>query len=59
MVEEKKCPVCFGRKKCKTCNGGGKLGKEDCQICDGTGKCPRCKGKPIGSYTFEKRAPLI
>ena len=49
MTEKRKCPACFGAKKCTMCRGTGKLGEEDCKICDGTGKCYTCKGRGVES----------
>jgi DnaJ-class molecular chaperone len=53
---ERVCRKCDGRKVCPSCNGAGKVYKNDkllttdwskveCKPCRGSGACPGCSGR--------------
>jgi hypothetical protein len=38
------CKLCGGNKKCKACDGTGRMQGGKCPYCNGTKKCPSCFG---------------
>jgi hypothetical protein len=38
------CQLCKGSKKCKACDGSGKMQNGKCPYCNGTKRCPSCFG---------------
>jgi hypothetical protein len=38
------CKLCGGSKKCKACDGTGRMQGGKCPYCNGSKKCPSCFG---------------